>query len=231
MAHFSILVVGDDVHGKMAKYQQNDRENEDAKHGWYEIGGRYRGMLQLKEGREGFIGGPNPKPQEKQLAEYLDETGFEGILDGDPRDFWIPSAGFVDQARFGDIDWGYMHDLNNKEQYLGQLWEMVTLPVRERSLELILEYSASLGVEAFLSPDYFIQMYGTKENYVLVKSFFWTTAVITGNGEWHELSSEVSVHASLEARARMEDWVFNFWRRFLKDLAPDTLITIADCCR
>ena len=93
------------------------------------------------------------------------------------------------------------------------------------------EYSAHLGVEAFLSQDYFIQMYGTKENYVLVRSFFWTTAVIRGDGEWHELSSEVSVRASLEGRAKMEDWVFNFWRRFLKDLAPDTLITIVDCCR
>ena len=72
-------------------------------------------------------------------------------------------------------------------------------------------------------------LYGIKENYVLVKSFFWTPAVITEDDEWHELGSETLLHASLETRAQMEDWVFHFWDRFLRNLTPDTLITVMDC--
>jgi len=213
----------------MANYQQTDGENKHAKYSWYEVGGRWRGALRLKEGRKGVIGVPNPEPQEKRLAEYLEETGFQGILDHDPRNFTMPSTAFVDQARIGDIDWDYMNDVTSKKQYLSELWDIVTLPVEERSLELILEYKTHIGIEAFLSPDYFIQMYGIKENYVLVKSFFWTPAVITEDDEWHELGSETLLHASLETRAQMEDWVFHFWDRFLRNLTPDTLITVMDC--
>ena len=143
MAHFSVLVIGDRVHEKM-EYHQTDRENEHARYNWYEIGGRWRGMLRLKAGREGLVGAPNPEPQEKQLAEYLDETGFQGVLDRNPRDFSMPSPGFVDQARFGDLDWDYMNDVTSKEQYHSELWDIVTLPVEERSLGLILEYKTHL---------------------------------------------------------------------------------------
>ena len=229
MAHFSVLVIGDEVDEKIAKYRQTDTENEDAKYSWYEIGGRWRGALRLKEGREGLIGAPYHEPQGRCLAEYLDETGFQGVLDRNPRDFSMPSPGFVDQAKIGDVDWDYMHDTGNKEQCLSKCWEMVMIPEGERSLRLILEYTTHIGIEAFLPPDYFIQMYGTKENYILVKSFFWTRVVITEGAEWHELGTEILLHASLEARSEMEDWVFNFWSRFLRDLAPNTLITVVDC--
>ena len=229
MAHFSVLVIGDRVYEKMAKYQQTDGENEHAKYSWYEIGGRWRGALRLKEGREEVIGAPYPEPQEKRLTEYLDETGFQGVLDRNLRNFSMPSPGFVDQARSGDVEWEYMNDVIRKEQHLGECWEMVMIPREERSLELILEYKTHIGIEAFLPPDYFVQMYGTRQNYILVKSFFWTHAVITDDGEWHELGSETLLHASLETRAQMEDWVFHFWDRFLRDLASDTLITVMDC--
>ena len=229
MAYFSVLVIGDRVYEKMAKYQQTDGENEHVKYSWYEIGGRWRGALRLKEGREGVIGAPYPESQEKRLAEYLDETGFQGVLDRNLRDFSMPLPGFVDQAKIGDVDWDYMHDTGNKEQCLSECWEMVMIPRRERSLELILEYTTHIGIEAFLPPDYFAQMYGTKENYILVKSFFWTHVVITLDGEWHELGTETLLYASLENRAQMEDWIFHFWSRFLRNLTPDTLITVMDC--
>lgn len=67
-----------------------DRTNPDHQWDWYQLGGRWTGMLKLKTGRLGALGKP-------------------GFMDNEA------DAGFVDQARIGDIDFAGMRDRAGQE--------------------------------------------------------------------------------------------------------------------
>ena len=63
-----------------------DRTNPDKKWDWYELGGRWEGMLKLKDDRK-----------------HRGRRGRPGLQRMDP-DYKAPEAGYVDQCRKGDID-------------------------------------------------------------------------------------------------------------------------------
>jgi len=119
--------------------------NPNAQWDFYLIGGRWLGLLKLKDGATGECGQPDI---------YNDTPHY---------------IGGVDQARFGDIDWAAM----NRE------------------------------------PDPFS-----------------TYAVITEDGEWHSKGEMLGWGVSINNNP---NWSNEYWDTFLKDLNPDTLITIVDC--
>jgi len=250
MSHFTVLVIGDDVEGKLAPFDENlevepykvyydeesiahmvshynEREgynldkndlqalvplmkewggydkaavdndglhywstyNPDSKWDWYQIGGRWRGQLLLKHGTTGVQG----------------EASF---MLANP----IYPLQSVDQANFGDIDWGYMQ------------YNPMTI------VEWATAWKRIMSGSGMVKPAYLKKKYpgGVKE-YVRKNMRFSTYAVITEDGKWNAPGEMGMWAMSSETDEEDELWQERFWEGFLEGLAPDTLITVVDC--
>ena len=172
--------------------------NPDSKWDWYQIGGRWAGMLLLKEDAQGSVGRPSLlmndfkyKPQE------------------------------ADSGRFDDIDWEAMQNNPEEEKRLRDFWKIAT------DKDLSGEERINKGV--YLTPQYYLDMYKTEDEYVRRLTLFSTYAVITDDGKWHGKGDMGWFGMSSESDEEAVDWDNGYWDRFLADMEPDTLITILDC--
>lgn len=105
-------------------------------------------------------------------------------------------------------------DFSPKEEdikYFSELWDQVVEgkdPESERKFILV------------ASPDYYRSNYGTRENYIKLKSSFRTAAVLFSNGTW--LEPEYTQDGERE-------WERDYEKNVLERLNPDEFITIVDC--
>jgi hypothetical protein len=192
---------------------------------WYTIGGRWRGMLKLKSGKVGVCGAGLLSPGEEALRKMAHEAGFETSVDE-----MSPAVapGYTDQARFCDIDWESMKNDPERIERFGNQWDLFQVPRDERPFserELVERFST----HGLMPPEYFITKYGDRENFIVIQTTFWTAHLITEDGEWHEVAPVWLEPASPEACREWREWALGYWDRFLKDLSPDTLLTIVDC--
>jgi hypothetical protein len=134
------------------------------------------------------------------------EIGESDSFDSEP----INKNG-VDQARFGDIDWKKTNSNTETKKTLEKDWD------------------ETISGKGLYKPEYYLERYGTKEEYVLRSMLFTTHAVITDDGEWHEAGHMGCFGCSSESHDEQKDWDENFWSMFLKGLKPSTLISIVDC--
>jgi len=163
--------------------------NKACKWDWWVIGGRWQGMLRLEHGKEG-------------------KQGEFSVLAVDPeyKPFWI------DQAKYGDIDWQYMRN------------------DPEKLLHLKLEWLQAMAEELPLrKPQYYLDRYGTEKEWIRRNMKFSTFAVITDDGKWHEVGEMLYWGISTESHDDQRNWTESYWEAFLEGLDPDTLITIVDC--
>lgn len=164
-------------------------DNKKPQWDWWVIGGRWQGMLRLKHSKEG-------------------EVGEFAVLAVDPE--YRP--GWVDQAKFGDIDWQYMR--NNPEQLL----------------DLKLEWMQAVTGELPLrKPQYYLDRYGTEKEFIRRNMKFSTFTVLTDDGKWHQVGEMLYWGMSTESNDEQRDWTEGFWETFLEGLDPETLITVTDC--
>jgi hypothetical protein len=173
--------------------------NPDSKWDWFVIGGRWRGMLILKEGKTGVL-------------------GQSGVFDNDP----MYKDG-VDQARFGDVDWDKMNtDPELFEKYSRQ-WELIVEgdKPKNKEEENIINYN-------FYKPEYYTEKYGNKETYVKALMMFSTYAVLK-DGKWFEPGEMGWFGMSSASNEDKLDFELNFYNKFLKDLPDDALLTVVDC--
>lgn len=77
-------------------------ENPNAKWDWYEVGGRWPGLLRIKSG-----GAKISEPQHGAL-----EVMFSGHSDSELKEF---EENQVDSALCGDVDWDYLRKINSEE--------------------------------------------------------------------------------------------------------------------
>jgi len=159
--------------------------NPDSKWDWYEIGGRWQGMLKLKDGAKGIHGKAAYMLKDHK---YIDNC--------------------VDQARFCDIDWITM----KRER------------IRNRHNEWNKELTGKDRFFAF----HMLNTYGTMENYINTSNHL-TYAVITEDGQWYAPGEMGWFGCSSESHEESQKWNDKYWDTFLADLSPDTLITIVDC--
>lgn len=131
--------------------------NPCAKWDWWELGGRWRGTLKLKEGRTGKYGEPLVSPWDTQERK------------DDPKR--------CDQALVADCI--FSDDLKAYTEAL-RTWEILVenSPLREGENES--DYFR------MYKPEYYIKRYGTKENYARSQAMFNTYAFVTASGEWNE---------------------------------------------
>lgn len=192
------------------------------------VGGRWKGLLKLKPGREGNTGaGDIPKLYQegrKALERLLAEQMPGAVISGHD-EFTLPPDGFCDQARFGDIDWESMNDDPEKREAFGFIWYGLMFPEEERDEEFQRKFPGWCEFDN----DYITEKYGSEQRFIDSNVGFSTSAVLTADGTWHEPQCGRFGRDILECREDREQWEASFWDRFLKDLPDNTLITVADC--
>lgn len=83
---------------------------------------------------------------------------------------------------------------------------------------------------AFYKPEYLKELYGSAENYAQIKSTPWLRAIVTPDGEWHEVGEMGWFGFSGETHEDLIDWVDNFNERFILPYSNGEYeITAVDC--
>jgi hypothetical protein len=252
MSHFTVLIIGDDYEEKLEPYDENmsvdpyvDMTAEELQKDKDETLANYRlgerqipndmtiaklDAMSLAEFAEWYhsqkVDGEN-----NLLSEYNPDSKWDFYtLGGRWRGMLIPKHGKtgemgkagsfdnepinkngVDQALFEDIDWKKTNSNAETKKALKEYWDR------------------TISGKGIYKPEYLLERYGTKEEYVRRGMLFTTHAVITKDGEWHEVGHMGWFGCSSESHDEQKDWDENFWNMFLKGLKPDTLISIVDC--
>lgn len=230
---YGYTVIGED--GEVIK--SINRTNPNAKWDWWVVGGRWTGMLKLKEGAKGQQGDP-------------------GLMTDSAPEGW------VDSALKGDIDWEGMQyeslkraekkwqeyqDLLQKEPVATanpkvkkwkQWWEdnsypndsYPTTPQEDfDSLQGLIQHHYDIhcaqeaGVIGFFDsevPDH--------DEYIERQSWFGTYAVVK-DSEWYAKGEMGWWGISSESEDEAKEWEGSFYEQWIEPLDDDTLITIVDC--
>lgn len=201
------------------------RTNPNKKWDWWQVGGRWSGLLKLKPGRVG-------------------ETGRPGLMGshfakGDDR---------ADQARKGDIDFDGMRDAAGEKA--GALWDKTSRitggkpwdsweVVRERNTGNIdaarEEYRTQSSVVALRESkddDYTWEidddLAGSREAFVqAARDQAGTTFALLHEGKWYE-KGEMGWFACVSNEKAQAEWNREF-AKLLDSLPDDTLLTVVDC--
>ena len=180
-------------------------ENPNAKWDWYSVGGRWMGSLLIKDDKDGCIGKPGV---------------FNNDLPNTPEGY-----NFVDVCRVSDVCWDKMQEIKKYELLVdeetdGDLWDIVTgktkLSETKRS-----DYT-------LYKPEYFIEKYGNKENYIKSITSFSTYAVITPDGIWHSPGEMGWFGCSSESNEESNKFKNDYYENFIKPY-QDKFIIIVDC--
>ena len=180
-----------------------NRYNPKSKWDWYQIGGRWCGLLYIKRGGEGFTGKPSwtyediDDPWESKSEEYV----------------------CVDGARIKDL---VFPEDEEEAKRAARFWELYIEgqePVSEEDKEMI--------KFVFYTKEYYLEQYQTKENYIKAQTMFTTFAVITKDGEWHE-KGKMGWWGCVSDEDTM-GWIEGYNKIVFEDAGDDDWITIVDC--
>ena len=133
----------------------------------------------------------------------------------------------ADQAYVRNIDFKKMFEATPEQlEYANTFWKYYVegeeYPGTKEELE------SKIG-HPFYRQEYYKEKYKTLAGYIKAQSEWHTYAVVDADGSWHEpgemgwwgISS-----ASIDAESK---WESEFYERFIKDLPPDTVLTVVDC--
>lgn len=205
--------------GYGSRDEKSDRygywSNPDSKWDWYQLGGRWRGLLKAKEGVVGV-------------------EGESGIFDDDGRE------GYYDQLRKGDIDWNGM--VEDERKRLTELFAKIKEVVAGREIpapwdEIVLKNNGNIEaarteynnhpVVLALRKEQLIPIFQDMNKFLcdmdeqkFVESRannFFTAAILTADG-WKDDSCFNT----------QQEWV-KYFNDTLAGLSDDTLLSIYDC--
>lgn len=140
--------------------------NPNSRWDWYSIGGRWRNLLLTN----------------KENEDVISETSLEDLMNKGANLTKKAPEGYkwVDGARIKDIDFKKAIEFENTYQKAIRFWETYIEgqePVTEEEKEDI--------KWAYYKKEYYIERYGTKENYAKMQSTFTCWALLDETG-WHE---------------------------------------------
>lgn len=168
--------------------------NSDRKWDWYEIGGRWTGMLRLKSGRKGINGSP-------------------GVFDQDR----VSDPKYCDQCRIKDVNWKYMNNQARKDA--GATWDDMMNPEPGTSI-----YKPEYIAE---QKNLHLKLYKTRNEYINRRGF-WTTYALLTEDEWYE-PGEMGWFGISSATVDTRDKYEHEFVKIIKSYQKDTLITVVDC--
>lgn len=136
------------------KGESTSTYNPNSKWDWYQIGGRWYGMLVLKPGI-------SPKRGEPSFMMKLPEEGIPGNR--------------ADVARICDVDWKAMHKM--AQDRAAKDWDTLFEPYNEKTCMWRPEYVES-------QKELHLRLYGTKEEYVRRRGFWTPYAMVSRENGW-----------------------------------------------
>ncbi len=172
--------------------------NPNAKWDYWRVGGRFRGLLKASKGTLGELSWEYTMDKENQYPEV---------------------AGQYDQAQIKDIDFSLNQELYDKA---ARFWEVYVekAPLRpEENPE---------AFDSFYTPEYYKQLYESKENYAKEQSSFSTWALVTPEGEWYQ-KGDMGWWATHNGTAESFRNFSEAFERILSECDPEWYITIVDC--
>ena len=101
-----------------------------------------------------------------------------------------------------------------------------------RFWDIVVEHAPAKPEENYFSiygEKYFRDFYGDRETYARRQAMFSTYAVVTPDGEWHECGRMGWWGTSDETPETSADWDEHYFERFIKNAAPNLIMTIVDC--
>ena len=229
MSHFSVLVIHDEntsIDELLAPYDESIRVAP------YKVFTKQEAVSYVRKNYPEFA-----KETDEACWKYLAESykaDSEGNLydDFNPNgkwDYYEIGGGFenslrlkdgrrVNSAKLKDIDFSLA-----EEEYQGALrcWDII---VEHKPLEPNEEKPFS-----FVSEEYYRERYGTRENYIKSCATFYTYAVITPNGIWHEPDRMGWFGMSNVSPAQEAEWEREFHKKFLENEKPEMVLTVVDC--
>lgn len=179
-------------------------ENPNAKWDWYQIGGRWAGMLKVHADCE------NCGTGEKSWG-WGNENPYFSYGDYKKVDF----------ARIKDL---VFSDYQRKYDEAKRFWELVVEeqpPLNDADKKLI-EYN-------FYKPTYYTNTYTDKETYAECEATFSTYAVIDKNGNWIAKGEMGFWGISTEEKNQVVDFIKNYKKNVFDNAGDDDYITIVDC--
>ena len=179
----------------LAPYEEGvSCDPEDARYDWFQVGGRFAGSIQVDKRTAVDCEVGEPSWTWGNTDPYM---SYGDILR-------------VDSARVKDI---IQYD-KRKAERLKRTWELILEDGEPQDKEERFKKAA-------VSPDYYLNLYGTKENFVDLESRFRTYAVVTKDGKWHESSD-----TGLTNRR----WIKDEYRKLVFENAEeDDFLTVVDC--
>jgi hypothetical protein len=196
--------------------------NPNAKWDWYQIGGRWSGMLKLKDGYVGEVGqggvfGNKAKPG------YVDSTIKEAI------DFEGMRKSARERAEEAyDLVWSHIKDTPECKTWDALAEEYPNVQERREV------YHAQERIKAFKSvPE--IGIWASLDEYLVSKEDYirraengaMSTFAVLVDGQWHE-KGEMGWFGASNDHVTQDDWDEQI-RQFIEEASDDTQFTIVDC--
>lgn len=177
--------------------------NPNEKWDWYQIGGRFAGIIKVK--------------YENQDIKYGSSSSFFAKNFYNNKDENIKN---VDCARIKDII------IFSQKDYIEAIrfWELYIEkqePKNEKEKDMI--------KKCFYKKEYYLNKYKTKEKYAYCQSQFSTWAVITKDGKWHEPGTKGKFASSIATPEEKLAFEENYKKLVFDNAEEDDYLTVVDC--
>lgn len=178
-------------------------ENPNSKWDWYSVGGRWSDMLTLRNGNT------------ENIAQIKDVFFFH------PDSDVAPSIDAILNREF---------DMAAPVNILGvNVPANLASDIQKSITGIEKQWDEALSGKSFYRPEYFLERYKTKEDYVKESLEFGTYAVITPDGNWHSKGDMGWFGASSESAEEAKEFQESFYDRFIKSANPEHYLIVVDC--
>ncbi len=164
----------------------------------------------------------NIGPQGEMISTYNPKSKW---------DWWVLGGRWKDDIRFkngGRGDWGLIKDIDfSLDQTIYdksiRYWEVVV------EKQLLKEHENEKDFSSYYKESYYIDQYGTKENYARIHATFRTFALITLDGEWHEKGKMGWFGIDDSTKESQELYLDFFQKEMSKEENQDCYLAVVDC--
>lgn len=239
MSHFTVAVIhreDQDIDELLERYNEN-REVEPYK--------RYTKEEAIAYARQWYVGENETKTDEECYEMMLDEElkpdedgNLFSTYNPDSKWDWYVVGGRWDCELIMCGENGKLYGCNeckisemvfpfNQKQYDSYIrWYEVTVEGQPMTAE---EDERKFEFTSLYNKKYYNDYYGSKERYAQLQSTFYTFAVVTPDGEWHEQGEMGWFGVHDDTPEEFVQWIENYKKNFIDTAEPDWLITIVDC--
>lgn len=175
--------------------------NPDARWDWWVIGGRWRYKLKV--------------PKDVEQIKDMD------FFAGEPRKQKGKNR-WVDGAKIKDIKWADMNRPTTEQlKNMGRFWDVVVDGApKEEGEDFGFHYKG----------EYYKDMYGTKENYIMKECMFYTHDLLDGiNNEWYTMGDMGWFGCDASTRESFEDYLRDFYEIIQRPEYQDYWFIMVDC--